>query len=80
MSGIDASIQLKRNRSERAAAYPAATNSDDAMPTWSIYFKAAVGTVLKGDKITDETGITYIVEAPYWNSLGYALEARIYAP
>lgn len=78
--GLPASIQLKRNRSSTTILSPGHTNADDSMPTWKIFFKAANGLVKKGDKITDDLGISYIVEGPYWNSLGYGLEARVYTP
>jgi hypothetical protein len=81
--GIPASIQLKRNRSQTAISFQGPTNADDAMPTWKIFTqpgRLANGTILKGDKITDELGENYIVEGPYWNSLGYSLEARYYTP
>jgi len=83
VSDIPASIQLKRNRSSTTILSPGHTNADDSMPTWKIFTqpgRLANGTIHKGDEIVDDLNISYIVEGPYWNSLGYSLEARVYTP
>lgn len=80
MSDVAASIQLKRARPIGPAAFPGPTQAADAIPEWLILFKGVLGVVEKGDKITDDTGIEYFIEAPYWNSLGYNVTARLYHP
>lgn len=81
-TGIAASIQLKRLKPLMTGAMglPAASAANPGMSEWMIMFNLALGSVNKGDKITDDLGQTYEVEAPYWNSLGYQCECRIYKP
>lgn len=80
LTGVDASIQLKRARPVGPAAQPGVTQSADAIPEWLILFKGAVGLIRKGDKIVDDTGIAYQIEGAYWNSLGWNVMARLYHP
>lgn len=77
---VPANIQLKRDRAAQPISYPAPTNSTVATPTWVIFFQGPNGAVEKGDKILDDLGRSYEVDAPYWNSLGYAVEARGFTP
>lgn len=78
--GIDASIQLKRARPVSPAIHPGPTQSADSVPEWIILFRGDRDLVEKSDKIVDDLGVAYMVEAPYWNSLGWNLEARLYHP
>lgn len=77
---IAASIQLKRQRPTDPHSFPAATQSADTVPEWLILFKGDRDLVMKADKITDDLGVSYQVEAPYWNSLGWNIVARVYHP
>ena len=77
---VAASIQLKRSRPVGPPVMSGPTQSADSIPEWLILFKGDKALVLKGDKITDDSGISYEVEAPYWNSLGWNLMARLYHP
>lgn len=80
---VACSIQLKRPRAGAAQAFIGPTSSNDAMPMWMCYIPLkllALGKVHKGDQITDDQGDQYVVEAPYWNSLGYGLEMKPYHP
>lgn len=80
ISGIAASIQMKRARPVGPPAMPGPTQSADAVPEWLILFKGSRDLVKKEDKIVDDTGNAYAVEAPYWNSLGWNITARNYHP
>lgn len=78
-ANVPASIQLAADRSASTRITPGPTNTNDAQPTWKIYIPLtalANGTIQKADKVTDDLGVVYTVEAPYWNSLGYAIEVR----
>lgn len=80
---IECSIQLKRPRSGNAMAYPAPTAADDAVPTWMLYIPLGAlekGLIEKGDQVLDDEAVAYVVEAPYWNSLGYNIEMKVYHP
>ncbi len=79
-AGIDASIQMKRARPVGPPVRIGPTQSADAQPEWLILFEGPKDLVRKSDKITDDLGETYQVEAPYWNSLGWNLTARNYNP
>lgn len=78
--GLDAAIQLKRARPVGPVAQGGPTQSADEIPEWLILFKGPRDLIQKGDKIIDDLGIAYQVEAPYWNSLGWNLTARLYHP
>jgi hypothetical protein len=79
-AGLDASIQMKRARPVGPPIKMGPTQSADAQPEWIILFAGPSTLVRKSDKITDELGATYQVEAPYWNSMGWNVTARNYNP
>jgi len=80
--GVPASIQMKRVKPllNSAAVIPVATSTNPSMSDWIVFFKVAIGSVQKGDKITDDLGQTYEVETPYYTGMGYQCECRIYKP
>lgn len=81
MTSVPASIQLKRDKGSNVPSFPAPSNTDAAVPTWKIIIPSvALGVIKKADKITDDQGVTYEVDAPYWNSLGFQGECRLYKP
>lgn len=83
LTDVPASIQLAADRSAGARVSPGPTDSNDAVPVWNIFIPAGaaeLGVVRLGDKVVDDTGMAYRVEAPYWNILGYRLSARLYNP
>jgi hypothetical protein len=65
--GIAASIQLKKDGRSPRAALP----GDAHLTEWRIMFKGARDLVQARDVITDDLGVRYQVQAPYWNSLGF---------
>jgi len=67
LSGVEASIQLKRSGGTPEAKLPA----DGDKSQWRILFNASLGTVTENDLIIDDLGKRYQVKAAYWNSLGY---------
>lgn len=74
---------MAADRSAATRVSPGPTDTNDALPTWNIFTPLgaiAKGIVKKGDMITDDLGVQYVVEAPYWNSLGYRISARLYNP
>lgn len=80
VSNVPCSIQLKRTKGHSPVAFPAGTNTEAGMNTWRILCKLPLGTIMKGDEIVDDLGIRYEVISPYWNALGYNMEARLYLP
>ena len=81
-TGIAASIQLKSVRPlvNNASTMPAGSASNPGMATWIIIFQGTMGLVKKDDKITDDLGVAYEVDGPWWDSLGYQCECRVYKP
>ena len=77
---LPASIQMKRARPVGPPVRMGPTQSADAQPEWLILFEGDKDLVQKSDKITDDLGEVYQVEAPYWNSLGWNVTARNYHP
>lgn len=80
VAGLAASIQMKRARPVGPPVRMGPTQSADAQPEWLILFEGDKDLVRKSDKITDDLGEVYQVEAPYWNSLGWNVTARNYHP
>lgn len=73
LSGIAASIQLKKEGGRPESALP----SDASRKAyWTIFFKAALGAVQKRDIITDDLGIRYQITGDYWSSMGYSVIAE----
>ena len=79
-SNIAASIQMKRARPVGPPVRIGPTQSADAQPEWLILFAGPRDLIRKSDKITDDQGEAYQVEAPYWNSFGWNVTARNYNP
>jgi hypothetical protein len=77
--GVPASIQMKRKGSS-ASAIPVSSASNSVVSAWIVFFTAPIGTVQKGDKVTDDLEQTYEVETPYHTGFGYQCECRIYKP
>lgn len=72
-SGIAASIQLKKEGAPPTADLPGDVAKT---PFWVVFIPAsamALGVIQRRDIVTDDLGIRYQVQAPYWNSLGYNL-------
>jgi len=70
-SGLEASIQLKKEHGKPAADLPG-----DALERtlWTIFIPNQPITLIQSrDVVIDETGVRYQILAPYWNSLGYNL-------
>jgi hypothetical protein len=69
-SDLRASIQLARDRGKPEANLPA----DAGKTLWKVLMPLSsgvtVGSVLRGDIVTDDTGQRYQVVAPYINSMG----------
>jgi hypothetical protein len=75
-----ASIQWYSTSSSRAKDYPAPSDSDAPVNSWKIFVNLPLGTIKKGDKITDDLGDTYQVDAPYHTGIFYQLMCRDYTP
>lgn len=71
-TGLPANIQRSNASGQSVHGLPA-----DAQKTyWSVFLprqSAALGLVEVRDIVTDDAGIRYQVQAPYWNSMGYNL-------
>lgn len=67
VSGIAASIQMRKTAPKGDAGLPADSNKT----YWRIMFNLPNGAVRNRDIITDDLGIRYQVAGAYWNSLGY---------
>jgi hypothetical protein len=69
-TGLPASIQLAKERGKPEANLPA----DAGKTLWKVLMPLSagvtVGSVLRGDIVTDDAGQRYQVWAPYINSLG----------
>ncbi len=71
-SGIQASIQLNKQRGKQDAGLP----GDSEKTLWKILIPpqaVANGVIESRDIVTDDAGLRYQVSGPYWNSLGYNL-------
>lgn len=75
VSGLPASIQAKSGSARtRSGDLPAAAPGP---VQWNIFLPksaAANGTILDRDIVVDDLGERYMVDAAYWNSLGYQLK------
>ena len=72
-SNLPASIQHKKDGRKPEADLP---NDVSKLPYYNIFLPAsaaALGLIKRQDIITDDLGIRYQVQSPYWNSLGYNL-------
>lgn len=72
-SNLPASIQHKKDGRKPDADLP---NDVSKLPYYNIFIPlnaAALGLIQRRDIITDDLGIRYQVQSPYWNSLGYNL-------
>ncbi|WP_232243723.1 hypothetical protein [Paraburkholderia sp. SOS3] len=79
-TGLPASIQLKKGKGRPDAGLPA-----DAVEKtlWTVFIPrgaAQLGLIRTNDIVTDDLGERYQVSAPYWNSLGYALQVELLEP
>jgi hypothetical protein len=71
-TGLPASIQLDRSGQRNPEGLPTDAPSD---PVWKLFIPksaAALGTIRSSDVCTDDMGQRYVIQAPYWNSLGHA--------
>jgi hypothetical protein len=71
-SDVCASIQLANDGVRNAVGLPSDAPS---RPVWKLLIPAsalALGTIRSADIITDDIGQRYVIQSPYWNSLGYA--------
>lgn len=70
-TGIAASIQQRRSGGQNSVGLP----GDARVTSHRIFFRwPTPDLVKKRDIITDDLGIRYQVDSPYWNSLGFRLE------
>ncbi len=79
LTGLPASIQFDTHGSRPLPAVP---DDTQGRTMWRIFIpkrSAALGQIQKNDIVVDDQGTRYQVEAPYWNSLGYALRAELLA-
>jgi hypothetical protein len=79
-SDVPADIQWKTSAPTKPVGYPAATNTDAPMNVWRIFCQLPLGTVKKGDKIVDDLGEAYQVDAAWHNGIMYELISRDYQP
>lgn len=79
-ANVPADIQFKTSSSMAGKDFPAPTNSDAPINIWKIYCDLPLGTVKKADKVTDDLGDTYQVDAPWHNGIQYELICRDYTP
>jgi hypothetical protein len=77
---VPADIQFKTSSSLRPTDFPAPTNSDAPVNVWKIFCQLPLGTIKKADKVTDDLGETYQVDAPAHNGIMYELICRDYKP
>lgn len=70
-AGIPANIQQRRSGGNNAVGLP----GDARVTSHRVFFRwPEPGLVEKRDIVTDDLGIRYQVDSPYWNSMGYRLE------
>jgi hypothetical protein len=73
VSDVPASIQYAKSGMRPSGNIP---DDIDKKTFWNIFFRLPEGIVNARDIITDDLGVRYQVNAPYWNSLGYKITAE----
>lgn len=76
---IPCSISMKRSRVPQDITGSLAIPLESARTSWSIWACLPLGTVERLDKLVDDLGVVYIVDAPYHNSEFYELAASVYS-
>lgn len=80
-TNVPCNVQLKRDMGFQVPhAFPSSSNTDSPQPLWVCYVRLKIGTVQKMDKLVDDQGMEYQIEAVYWSPLGTQIEMREYKP
>lgn len=78
---LPCTIQLKRDMGFQVPhAFPASSNTDSPQPLWVMVCRTSNGLIEKMDKVTNENGMQFQIEAVYWSPLMTSIEMREYKP
>jgi len=77
-SNIPASIQFDRHGTRPDARVP---SDAEGRTLWKIFLPVTpalpLGSLRQTDVVTDDQGLRYQIEAPYWTALGYDIRAEL---